>query len=95
MNNKAVEFILAKMPEIQKEAVAKIKQLALSGLKSGEAKKAELDKHIIDFIDKSIDVYDIPVIPDFVVDPALKKLVAKYIPEITQQVFNTLEDKLD
>ena len=95
MTNKVLEFILAKMPEIQKEAVIKIKELALSGLETGEAKKAELDKHIIDFIDKAIDAYDIPIVPDVLVDPAIKKLVAQYIPAITQQVFDTLEDKLD
>lgn len=95
MSNKMLEFVLKKMPEIQAEAVKKIKELAHSGLETGEAKKSELDKYIVDFINKAIDVYDIPIVPDFVVDPAIKNLVEVYIPQITQAMFDALEDKLD
>ena len=94
MTNKVVEFLLKKMPEIQKAAVAKIKELALSGLETGEAKKAVLDEYIVSFIDKAIDAYDIPFAPDALIDPAIKKLVAQYVPAITQQIFDTLEDKI-
>jgi hypothetical protein len=93
--NKAMEFILAKMPEVQKQAVAKIKELAKSGIEKGEEKKDELDKFIINFLDSAIDAYDMPMLPDAIIDPSIKKLVALYVPQITQAIFDTLEDKLD
>ena len=95
MTNKVLEFILSKLPEVQKLAVEKIKELAKSGIEKGEEKKAELDAYIINFLDTAIDAYDMPMLPDAIIDPSIKKLVALYIPQITQAIFDTLNDKLE
>jgi hypothetical protein len=93
MTNKVAEFILSHYPAIVKEAVAKIKELALTDLKNTE-KKAALDAYIINILNKAIEAWDAPG-PDTIIDPRLEKLVAKYIPIIDQSIYDAIIDKLD
>lgn len=93
MVTKFAEFILSHFQEWGELAEAKIKELADTQLLN-EEKKAQLDAFIIEKVNEWIDAYDLPVLPDAVVDPLLKKVVEKYVPEINQYLFDLGRAKL-
>ena len=91
--NKALEFLLGHFPELAEEARKQIQEVeeSMTG-EEGKAKKAEVDKRIIEFSANLVRKWDIPQVPNFIEDPFLDPMTIKaferYIPQITQGVYD-------
>lgn len=99
MTNKVATFLLEKFPAISAFTKQEIQTLesSMAGAE-GTAKKAALDEKVIGFINTAIEAYNISLLPDpiekGIIDPFLEKEVAKYVPEITQEIYNIFDSQL-
>lgn len=89
-----VQIVLKGLFKVQEIAEQKIKELASAELNNAE-KKAQLDEFVIEFIQTNI-VQPINFLGfDMIVEPKIKELLEKYIPENTQKIFDLMKNKFE
>lgn len=89
-----VQIVLKGLFKVQDVAEQKIKELAKSELNNTE-KKAQLDAFIVEFIQTNI-IQPINFLGfDMIVEPRIKELLEKYIPENTQKIYDLMKNKFD
>lgn len=93
MTNKYVKFLCEHVSDFIEIAADKIQELETSMVGStGTEKKTALDTYLIAKATTLIENWDIPQIPDSIedkfIDPAFIAFVSKYIPVLSQGVYN-------
>jgi len=73
-----LDAIIAQVaPEVKEQAIKEVKKLVLAKLETMDSQ--ELADKVVEYLNKKIDDTDMKGLPDNIIDPIVKKVVAAYV----------------